>query len=55
MNYAKNVKFALEQAMKAQKGSRGLYSSMFSLISTQDGSRWLRPFYPRKRDPVSIV
>jgi hypothetical protein len=50
------VKFALEQAMKAQRGSRGI-----ALIFHLD-PRWgcvvnatPRPLYSRERDPVSIV
>jgi hypothetical protein len=49
------MKFALEQAMKAQR-----YSSTLSLTSALDGVRGVvsdttRPFYLRKRDPLSIV
>ena len=52
----KKVKFALEQAMKAQRGSRGI----LSLTSALDGGGWVvnatpRPLYPWERDPVPIV
>jgi hypothetical protein len=50
------VKFTLEQATKAQRGSR--YSSILSLTSASDG--WMvnatpRPLYLREREPVPIV
>jgi hypothetical protein len=51
------VKFALKQAMKAQRGSRGIALLFFNL-----GARcgWVvnvtpRPLYPWERDPVLIV
>jgi hypothetical protein len=51
------VKSILEQAMEAQKGSRGVVYSFFNL-----GARWgwvvnatPRPLYARERDPVPIV
>jgi hypothetical protein len=51
------VKFTLEQAMKAQRGSRG-NSSTLSLTSALDGGGWSKPrpgrFIPAN-DPVSIV
>ena len=50
------VKFALEQVMKAQRGSGGI-TLLFNL-----GRRWgwvvnatPWPLYPRERDPVTIV
>jgi hypothetical protein len=50
------VNFTLEQAMKAQKGSRCIALLFFNL-----GARWWvvnatpRSLYPRERDPVPIV
>jgi hypothetical protein len=51
------VKFALKQAMKAQRRSRGIALLIFNLGA---GCGWvvnikLRPIYPRKRDPVPII
>jgi hypothetical protein len=50
------VKFDLEQAMKAQRESKG------KLLIFNLGGRWgwvvnttPRPLYPRERDPVPIV
>jgi hypothetical protein len=52
------VNFSLEQAMKAQRGSRGIDSSTISLTSALDGGGWSTPrpgrFTPRN-DPVPIV
>jgi hypothetical protein len=49
------VKFTLEQATKAQRGSRGI---VLSLTSALDGGEWSTPrpglFTPGK-DPVQIV
>jgi hypothetical protein len=52
------IKFSLEQATKAQRGSRGIAYSFFNLGATRWG--WMvnatpRPLYPRERDPVPIV
>ena len=51
------VKFTLEQATEAQRGSRGIALLFFNL-----GARWRsvfnatpRPLYPRERDPAPIV
>jgi hypothetical protein len=51
------VKFSLERAMKAQRGSRGI-----ALLFLNPGTRWgwvvnsnPRPLYPRERVPVPIV
>jgi hypothetical protein len=53
----RKVKFTLEQAMKAQRGSRGIAYSFFNL-----GARWewvvnttSPPLYTRERDPVPSV
>jgi hypothetical protein len=53
----KRVRLALEQAMKAQSGSRGI-----AVLFLYVGARWgwvvyatLRSLYPRERDPVPIV
>ena len=52
----KKVKFALEEAMKAQSRE---YGSTLSLTSAL-GAAWVvnaapRPLYPRERDQVPIV
>jgi hypothetical protein len=51
------VKFTLEQATKAQRGSRGI-ALLFSLTSVLDGGAWSTPrpghFTPGK-DPVPVV
>jgi hypothetical protein len=51
------VKVTLQQATKAQRGSRGIPYSFFNLGAT---SWWVvnvtsRPLYPRERDPVPII
>ena len=51
------VKFALEQAIKAQRGSRGI--ALLSLTSVPDGG-WVvnimpQPLYAQERDPVRLV
>jgi len=50
------VKLSIEQATKAQRGTRGI-ALLFNL-----GARWgwvvnatPRPLYPRERDPVAIL
>jgi hypothetical protein len=50
------VKFTLEQATKAQRGSRGI-----ALLSLYLGARWRwvinatpRPLYPRETDPAPL-
>jgi hypothetical protein len=51
------IKFTLEQATKAQRGSS--YSSTYSLTSALDGGGWSTAspgtLYPQKREPVPIV
>jgi hypothetical protein len=49
------VKFTLEQAMKAQRGSRGIPSSTSLLDGGWTVDATQRPLYPRERNPVPIV
>jgi hypothetical protein len=53
----KKVKFTLQPAMKAQRGSRCI--TTLSLTSALDGGGWSTPrpgpLYPREREPVPIV
>ena len=52
-----NVNFTLEQAMAAQRGSRGVRFCFFNL-SARFGSvvnAKLRPLYLRERNPIPIV
>jgi len=52
------VQFTLEQAMKAQKGGRGIALLFFSLTWTPDGGGWSVPRPGRFKvgeDPVPIV
>ena len=53
----RNLNFALEQAMKAQRRSRVIALSALSLTSALDGGGWLRPWslYLWERDPLPIV
>jgi len=46
------VNFTLEQATKAQRGSRGI--TTLSLTSSLDRGGWATPLYSRER-PVPIV
>ena len=48
-SYKSQVKFALEQVMKAQKGSRGTARWGWVVTLTP------RPRYPRERDLIPIV
>jgi hypothetical protein len=56
--YKSSSKYALQQAVKAQRGSTGIALYCFFNL----GARWEwvvsatpRPLYPRERDPVHIV
>jgi hypothetical protein len=58
MSLLEKVKFALEQAMKAQRDSRGIELLFLFKLDARCG--WMtnatpRPLYLRDRDPVPIV
>jgi hypothetical protein len=53
---SKGIKFILEQAMKAQKGNRGI--TVLCKSALDEGfvfNATPRPLYPRERNPVPIV
>jgi hypothetical protein len=54
--YKVKVKIIIEQAMKAQRGSRGI-ALLFNLGARRgwvvNATTW--PLYPQERDPIPIV